>query len=175
MDRRKFSTAALAGGAGLFSALLGRKAGAQVIGPETGTLQTWQPRRAPARGTPGSPDRRKLVRQIWESYGLASPNYYDTIDVFCDALLADWQRNRSAYVWRYASTSGNQVYVLPGRFVLTHPPFLPDFPTGYYCLDPACEPDEAPSCIHPSAFFRILPAASVDEYAPGEVTPTWRV
>jgi hypothetical protein len=103
---------------------------------------------------------------------LAAPNYYDTIDVFCDALLADWQRNRSAYVWRYLSRSGNQVYVLPGRFVLMHPPFLPDFPSGYYWLDPNCEPDEGQSCIHPNAFFRILPAESVDEYAPGEVTPT---
>jgi len=174
MDRRKFTTA-LAGGAALFSVLLGRKAGAQVIGPETGTLETWQPRRAPARGMPGPPDHAKLVRQIWKSYGLPSPNYYDRIDVFCDALLADWQRIRPAYVWRYASTSGNQVYVLPGRFVLTHPAFLPDFPTGYYWLDPACEPDEAASCIHPSAFFRILPAESVDEYAPGEVTPTRKV
>jgi hypothetical protein len=174
MDRRKFSTTALVGGAGLYAALHGKKAGAQVIGPENGTLNTWQPRLAPARGMPGA-DHAKLVRRIWKSYGLAAPNHYDTIDVFCDAVLADWQRQRSAFVWRYASTYGNQVYVLPGRFVLMHPPFMPDFPKGYYWLDPTCEPDEAPSCIHPSAFFRILPAESVDEYTPGEVTPTRRV
>ena len=136
MDRRNFYTRALAGGAGLFSVLLGKKAGAQVIGPQTGTLETWHPRRAPARDTLGLADRTKLVREIWDSYGLASPNYNDTIDMFCDAMMADWQRDRFAYVWRYASTSGNQVYVLPGRFVMKHPGFMPDFPAGYYWLDP---------------------------------------
>jgi len=173
MNRRRFSATALAGGAGLVAALVGRRAEAQVVGPEPGPLETWQ-RRAPARRTVGPPDRTKLVRQIWDSYGLASPNYYDTVNVFCDAMLGDWQRDRSSYIWRYASTSGNQVYVLPQRFVLMQPAFLPDFPTGYFWLDPACEPDEAPSCIHPNAFFRVLPAESVDEYAPGEVIPTVR-
>jgi hypothetical protein len=174
MNRRTFSTSALAGSAGLFSALLARKAGAQGVGAEVGSLDTWRPRGASARRTAGRPDRAKLVRQIWESYGLAEPNYYDTVEVFCSAMLADWQREQSTYVWRYASLAGNQVYVLPRRFLLMQPAFLPDFPTGYYWLDPACEPDEGASCIHPNAFFRILPAESVDEYAPGEIIPTVR-
>ncbi|HEY3104271.1 MAG TPA: hypothetical protein VGJ69_11805 [Pyrinomonadaceae bacterium] len=176
MDRRRFSVTTIAGTAGLFSMLLGRKkAAAQGVVPQDPTLETWaRPRRRPPLLVDAA-DTKKLARQIWESYGLASPNHYDTEEAFCSAILSDWARNRSAYVWRYASTSGSQVYVLPGRFVLKHPAFLPDFPEGYYRLDPACEADDAQSCIHPSAFFRILSAESVDEYAPGEVTATRRV
>ena len=172
MDRRRFSATAMAGGAGLFSVLLGKKAAAQVVVPQDPTLETWRPRRRQPLLAPGSADTKKVARQIWDGYGLALPNHYDTVEAFCNAVLSDWERNRSAYVWRYASTSGNQVYVLPARFVLTHPSFLPDFPEGYYRLDPDCEADDAQSCIHPSAFFRILPGESVDEYPPGEVIPT---
>jgi hypothetical protein len=171
MNRRTFSTTALAAVAGLGSALSGRPVSAQAAS-DVPPLEPWRLRRKVAHGLTGPVDHAKLVRQIWDGYGLAAPNYYDSVEVFCGAILADWQRQRSAYVLRYASaTSGNQVYVLPQRFLLSHPAFLPDFPNGYYWIDPACEPGEAPSCVHPGAFFRILPAESIDEYRPGETTP----
>lgn len=172
MDRRSFSAVAIAGVAGLFSPLLGRsKAAAQVAPPEA-TPATWpRPRRPRPLLAPAGSDTAKLARQIWDGYGLARPNHYDTVEAFCDAILSAWKRNRPAYVWRYASADGNQVYLLPERFVLKHPPFRPSFPRGYYRLDPACEADDAQSCIHPSAFSRILPAESIDEYPPEQVVP----
>jgi hypothetical protein len=173
MDRRRFSATTIAGAAGLFSVLLGgKKAAAQVGVPQDPTLETWaRPRRRPPLLV-GAADTKKLARQVWDGYGLALPNHYDTVEAFCSAILSDWARNRPAYVWRYASAYGYQVYVLPARFVLTYPAFLPEFPEGYYRLDPACEADDAQSCIHPSVFFRILSAESVDEYSPEQVVPT---
>lgn len=169
MNRRRFSAAMLAGSAAALGVFRSRNATAQDVAGNPG-MDTWQPS-GRARSVFGS-ERPKLARAIWDAYGLTSPNSYDTVDAFCAAILADWSRERSAYVWRYASTAGHQVYVLPSRFTLAHPPFLPDFPEGYYRLDPACEVDDAKSCIHPMAFFRILPGESVDEYAPGDVIPT---
>jgi hypothetical protein len=171
MDRRRFSTTMLAGGGGLFGATVGGgKAAAQDV-PRDLTLETWTRSRRSRPVFAVNADRAKIVREIWNGYGLAAPNQYDKVETFCNAILADWARDRAAYVWRYASTSGRQVYVLPSRFLLAHPPFLPDFPDGYYRLDPTCEADDATSCIHPKAFFQILPGESVDEYAPGEVMP----
>ena len=55
-------------------------------------------------------------------------------------------------------------YLLPARFVIEHPPFLPDFPNGYYRIDPTLDVDDAPASIHPSVFTRVLPAQTVDVY-----------
>jgi len=72
-------------------------------------------------------------------------------------------------VWRtYGSArlEGRHVYVLPARFVIAHPPFLPDFPNGYYRIDPTMDVDDAAASIHPSVFIRVLPAQAVDVYPP---------
>ncbi len=170
MNRRRFSATVLAGTTGTFAAMLGSKTtGAHTS--QNAVLETWT---RPQRGRPllaANTSVAKLARAIWDSYALVRPNHYDTVDVFCEAIVADWARQRSAYVWRYASSLGPQVYVLPARFVLAHPPFLPDFPEGYYRLDPAFEAEDAKSCIHPSAFFRILTHESVDKFAPAEIVP----
>ena len=173
MNRRQFSAAVMAGSTGIVVGVVGRSDAAAQTG-DNPALETWTPRKqfVPSTLAVSTPDPAKLAWAIWGGYGLSAPNNYDTDETFCEAILADWERRRSAYVWRYASSSGPQVYVLPARFVFAHPPFLPDFPAGYYRLDPACEVDNSRSCIPPNAFYRILPRESVDEYPPGEIAPT---
>jgi len=51
-------------------------------------------------------------------------------------------------------------------FDFAHPPFLPDFPNGYYRIDPTMDVDDAAASIHPSVFIRVLPAQAVDVYPP---------
>jgi hypothetical protein len=96
MNRRKFSTTALAGGAGLWSALAGRTVSAQVVAPDTLPLATWQPRRRPARREAGPPDlgrlrprsaellrqRRRLLRR--DSRRLATPAIRARLEVRVD-------------------------------------------------------------------------------------------
>ena len=130
--------------------------------------ETWtRPVRPPSLVVTTSRDREEAARWIWEAYRLREPNNYDTPEQFHQEIPSDWQRKRSAYVWRtYGASGAEQVYVLPSRFVLAHPPFLPNYPNGFYRLDPACETDDAQSCIPPTAFFRILPAEEIDIYQP---------
>ena len=180
MDRRGFSTGATAAVAGVFYSLFGgakrgfsQGTAGQVIA-ETAKPDPWAARGWKQGGL--IQEQWKAWREpgiaalrIWEGYGLQRPNDYDTVERFREAILYEWGRNRPAYVWRTSESTGRgalQVYVLPARFVIAHPPFLPDYPNGYYRIDPACEWDDARACIPPSAFFRILPAETVDEYPP---------
>jgi len=139
--------------------------------PRTTTPETWaRPVQPPALLVAKPRDQEEAARWICDGYRLKHPNEYDAPDRFRAALLAEWQRNRPAYVWRTYGRSGvEQVYILPARFMIAHPPFLPDYPNGYYRLDQACEADDAQSCVPPTAFFRIIPAEEVDTYQPPTV------
>lgn len=169
MERRRFLTRLTAASGAAFSFFSGRaeaRASSQA-GPEATAPESWpRPARPSSFSLFQTADRGVAARWVWEGYGLERPNQYDTADTFCRALVREWACNRSAYVWRTASGGARDVWVLPARFVIAHPPFLPDFPNGYYRIDPSLEADDAVSSIHPGALFRALPAETVDEYPP---------
>ncbi|HWO00985.1 MAG TPA: hypothetical protein VNS63_17120 [Blastocatellia bacterium] len=169
MERRRFLTRLTAASGAAFSFFSGRveaRASSQP-GPEATAPESWpRPARLSSFSLFPTADRGMAARWVWEGYGLERPNQYDTVHAFCQALVREWERYRSAYVWRTAIGGTRDVWVLPARFVIAHPPYRPDFPNGYYWIDPSLEADDAVSSIHPGAFFRILPAETVDEYPP---------
>jgi hypothetical protein len=169
MERRRFLTAltAASGAASSFFAGRAEARASSKAGPEATAPESWpRPARLSSFSLSPTADRAVAARWVWEGYGLERPNQQDSADSFCQALVREWERNRPAYVWRTVSGGAHDVWVLPARFVIAHPPFLTDFPNGYYRIDPSLEADDAVSSIHPGAFFRILPAETVDEYPP---------
>jgi len=141
--------------------------GSSYGGPQVVTPDTWVRPSQASFAFPTPRDPEEAARWIWRAYSLRKPNDYDTAEQFQEAILAEWARKRPVYVWRARASSGlEHVYVLPARVVIAHPPFLPDYPNGYYRLDPTWEADDCRSCVPPTAFFRILPAEEVDTYSP---------
>lgn len=169
MERRRFLTA-LTAASGAASSLFAGRAEARAsckANPEATAPESWpRPARLSSFSLSPSVDREVEARWVWEGYGLERPNRHDSADTFCHALVREWERYRPAYVWRTISGGARDVWILPAQFVIAHPPFLPDFPNGYYRIDPSLEADDAVSSIHPDAFFRIIPAETVDEYPP---------
>ena len=166
MERRRFLTALTAASAtsSFFAATAEAKAFSKADPEATGPESWPRPARLSSISPSPTADRELEARRIWEGYGLERPNRHDSADAFCQALLREWERYRPAYVWRTISGGTRDVWVLPAPFVIAHPPFLPDFPNGYYRIDPSLEADDAISSINPDAFFRLIPAETIDEY-----------
>ena len=170
MERRGFLSGLGVVGAGVFSLFFNRVAGrASTLTSAANALDTWDPPSPLRSSLLAAGSHLEASSRIWQRYELEKPNKEDTAEAFCRALLHDWEHDRPAYVWRTygaARRDARHVYVLPARFVIAHPAFLPDFPNGFYRIDPTLDADEAPVSIHPSVFTRILPAEAVDVYPP---------